>query len=230
LQRWYEQQQETTHTVPQTTGNGSERRYDTQTMHKAVEIAARMQAEHQETLTAQEIEAIATEAGIDPRFIQRALEIAETETAGQKTQQVVAVRQRQRSRRRLSRKAMTLIFGVPLLYFVFALPMIFMAMKARDDGFLSVFLILVLPFLVTLISAANLRRTRQGAVLGFLMGIFAFLAPFVASLSQNNPGNISLFGFIAFCFVVIGTVLGAATTWVRRCAPVWLAGHPDDND
>jgi hypothetical protein len=50
-----------------------ERRYDEGTLRKVTALAARLQSEKQETLTAREIEAIGAEAGLEPAFIQQAL-------------------------------------------------------------------------------------------------------------------------------------------------------------
>lgn len=50
-----------------------ERRYKPETLRKVVELASRLQAEHRETLTPQEIEAIGVEVGLDPVFVRQAI-------------------------------------------------------------------------------------------------------------------------------------------------------------
>jgi hypothetical protein len=52
---------------------GPEPRYTSETLEKVVDLASRLQGEHQETLTAQDIEAIGEEVGLDPAFIRQAL-------------------------------------------------------------------------------------------------------------------------------------------------------------
>ncbi|HLK61625.1 MAG TPA: hypothetical protein VKU00_34070 [Chthonomonadaceae bacterium] len=51
----------------------SERRYDPETLRKVTALAARLQSERQEYLTASEMEAIGAEVGLEPEFIRQAL-------------------------------------------------------------------------------------------------------------------------------------------------------------
>jgi hypothetical protein len=55
------------------TTSETEYRYDRTTLDRVMNLAERLQAEHQATLTAREIEDIGKEVGLDPVFIQRAL-------------------------------------------------------------------------------------------------------------------------------------------------------------
>ncbi|MCW3055885.1 MAG: hypothetical protein JWN14_5055, partial [Chthonomonadales bacterium] len=51
----------------------SERRYDPETIRKVTALAARLQREHQDTLTAGEMESIGLEVGLQPAFIPQAI-------------------------------------------------------------------------------------------------------------------------------------------------------------
>ncbi len=51
----------------------SERRFDPETIRKVTALAARLQREHQDTLTTDEMEAIGLEVGLQPAFIQKAI-------------------------------------------------------------------------------------------------------------------------------------------------------------
>ncbi|MBI3911038.1 MAG: hypothetical protein HY320_08915 [Armatimonadetes bacterium] len=51
----------------------SEPRYDAATLQKVAALAARLQSRHEETLTAQEMESIGAEVGLEPAFIRQAL-------------------------------------------------------------------------------------------------------------------------------------------------------------
>ncbi len=51
----------------------SERRYDPETIRKVTALAARLQREHQDTLTAGEMESIGLEVGLQPAFIHQAI-------------------------------------------------------------------------------------------------------------------------------------------------------------
>jgi class 3 adenylate cyclase len=69
----------------------SERRYKPETFQKAVELASRLQLEHRETMTAQEIESIGREVGIDPAFIQQALvQLTEQQTMRQPRKRTIS--------------------------------------------------------------------------------------------------------------------------------------------
>jgi hypothetical protein len=50
-------------------------RYDEAMLRKVTALAQRLQAEHQESLTAQEIEAIGSEVGLKPAFMRRAMDL-----------------------------------------------------------------------------------------------------------------------------------------------------------
>ncbi|MBW3622591.1 MAG: adenylate/guanylate cyclase domain-containing protein [Armatimonadetes bacterium] len=65
-------------------GHG-ERRFNTPEFKKAIDLASRYQMEHDEKLTAKEIESIGTQLGIDPGFIRQALDQAESRTVGKKS-------------------------------------------------------------------------------------------------------------------------------------------------
>jgi len=56
-----------------------EQRYDHDAVQKVVDLASRLQSQHAETLTAQQVETIGEEVGVDPVFIRRALALMEEE-------------------------------------------------------------------------------------------------------------------------------------------------------
>ncbi len=58
-----------------------ELRYDAATQEQIIALAARLQREHQETLSGAELEAIGEEAGLDPEFVRRATEQIASERA-----------------------------------------------------------------------------------------------------------------------------------------------------
>ncbi len=60
-------------TSPSENSPGSEPRYDRATLEKVVQFAGRLQDQHQESLTAREIEAIGAEVGLQPAFVRQAL-------------------------------------------------------------------------------------------------------------------------------------------------------------
>ena len=57
----------------------SERRYDPETIRKVTALAARLQREHQDTLTAGEMESIGLEVGLQPAFIHQAISSVEAQ-------------------------------------------------------------------------------------------------------------------------------------------------------
>ncbi len=54
-------------------GSRSEPRFDTETVQKVAALANRLQAKHQETMSATEIEAVGAEVGLKPEFVKDAL-------------------------------------------------------------------------------------------------------------------------------------------------------------
>lgn len=75
----------------------SERRYDPETIRKVTALAARLQREHQDTLTAGEMESIGLEVGLQPAFIHQAISSleaqhqAEQETENEQNEQMTTV-------------------------------------------------------------------------------------------------------------------------------------------
>src|SRR5438128_12501186 len=53
---------------------GGEQRYDAETLKKVTTLATRLQSRQQETLTAEEIEAIGAEVGLDRALVRQALD------------------------------------------------------------------------------------------------------------------------------------------------------------
>ena len=63
----------------------SERRYDPETIRKVTALAARLQREHQDTLTAGEMESIGLEVGLQPAFIHQAISNLEAQHQAEQT-------------------------------------------------------------------------------------------------------------------------------------------------
>jgi len=60
---------------------GEAPRYDAQTVQQILALARQMQARHRETLTAEDVEALGHEVGIEPEFLRRALAQIEAQGA-----------------------------------------------------------------------------------------------------------------------------------------------------
>jgi class 3 adenylate cyclase len=75
----------------------SERRYDPETIRKVTALAARLQRDHQDTLTAGEMESIGLEVGLQPAFIHQAISnleaqhLAEQATETEQSEQTTAM-------------------------------------------------------------------------------------------------------------------------------------------
>ena len=93
----------------------SEPRFDTQTVQEVIALAAQLQTEHQETLSLSQIEAIGSEVGLAPDFVQRALAqlIAEGYTERKKAtgQQTTTLRLTE-----LTRRSKAIAVLVPVVY------------------------------------------------------------------------------------------------------------------
>src|SRR5437016_2374064 len=79
-----------------------EPRYDHETLQKVAALAERLQGQHQETLTATDIEAVGREVGLEPAFIHQALaQVAEAQGKPARTEAAApAVATTERARRR----------------------------------------------------------------------------------------------------------------------------------
>jgi class 3 adenylate cyclase len=66
----------------------SERRYDPETIRKVTALAARLQREHQDTLTAGEMESIGLEVGLQPAFIHQAISSLEAQRQAEQETEV----------------------------------------------------------------------------------------------------------------------------------------------
>ena len=220
----------------------TEKRYDAKTVEKAVALASRMQAEHEETLSSEEIESIAAEAGIRPEFMRRALMVLETPEAAQQTQvSPVALRSSERKaalrKRRLTRRQRSLIFGVPPLYILSTMPVLALAITGMNSfpNTLAVatfftFLI-VLPGLLSLTLGASLPRKRQGAFAGALTGFGVFVAAVICSAAFGHAsGPASAFFAGLSIFAAAGAFLGFTGTWLKQNLPLLLAALSSDNE
>lgn len=63
----------------ESTIQGQERRYDAETLRRVAEMAARLQHDQQESVTAREMEALGSEIGLQPEYIQQALSQVQAE-------------------------------------------------------------------------------------------------------------------------------------------------------
>ncbi len=71
-------------------------RYSPDTLRKVVEMAARLQMETRETLTAEEVEAIGREVGLEPTFVRQAMaELHSKSTAAQPRSRVLSEEMRE---------------------------------------------------------------------------------------------------------------------------------------
>ena len=233
-------EEETTVVAPLlSTPKAEARRYDPKTIEKAVAMAAMMQAEHQESLSSEELEAIASEAGISPEFMRRALSLLEEgETPVQTTP--VAVKRTVRSRRtaglqRLTARQKKLIFGFPLLYAAGAFLPLAVAFSWLQHGpqnpglSLAILFGLMLPALLAVTLGANLSRKRQGAVAGAITGASAALAGILAALTFANQGG-DFNGVTASLLLLTGggAFLGFMAAWLKQAMPLWLGAAPAD--
>lgn len=127
--------------------------YRPESAREVLSRAAQLQEENGETLSAEQLETLAAETGIAPRYVRRAL-------AEQRFR-------RHRVRRPINRRERRVLGGIPLAYgiLLFAAVYFFPA----TPGFLAPLLVFFLPPLIAFLSGAYLNSKRLGALSGALL-------------------------------------------------------------
>lgn len=200
-----------------------ESRLDADTVKRVIERAAKLQQAHLETVSPDQLEALASEVGIDPEFVRRALSEPESETA---VESVEAPKHVRRIVRRKVARTKTTIDGLTardvrsalapaLLYGAFAgLAMATFQNHWDQRSTAEVILLMIQPAILTIYFAQKQPHRRMGALVGLGLGMLPIVA---ASFSgDTGRGNIPLLVTLIFGPILAG--LGFVTTATRK----WL--------
>lgn len=211
----------------------TEARYDRATLEKVVALAGKLQSDHQETLSASEIEKIGVEVGLDPVFIQKALtQLTAEERARRAVSAPFPVTTQERTPSQMSQetkaeayllrkdeffaKLYALLFPAAWGALTVIVPHLF---GMEGEGILLVFFAMLAPLVLSGGLGWLSAKKRFGFLAGVEMAIFLTLA---LSTYPNNGGE-----FSAWYFLIMGglsATLGTAGAFLRQrfSPPAWL--------
>lgn len=190
-------------------------RLDADAVKRVIDRAAELQRAHLETVSPDQLEALASELGISPEFVHRALSETDTTVAATPTKMVTVRRKIVRKKptmEALSARDIRTALTPGILYALFA--GIAVSGFHPDRGGAEILLLMVQPALLTAYFAMRQPHRRMGALVGFSFGLFPILA---ATLSDHRgvPGIVGL--VYGPMLAMLG--LGAAATkiwWQER--------------
>lgn len=191
------------HTEPENQ-NTSERRYDARTQQKVIALASRLQDERRETLTAQEMEDLGQEVGLEPHFIRQALAQLPTKKRAE-TQASLVPKPPAGSRTEF--RSVLIAFLLPLIWGI-------LARIGSPNPVLAQFYTLISPPALACLQGFLTGKKRVG--LAAALALIASLLPTTAvadygSMAINSPALFFLF-FIA----PLAALLGVAGAWTRQ--------------
>ena len=195
-----------------------ERRYDHETVQEIVNRASRLQSQHADTLSAQQIETIGAEVGVDPVFIRRALALMEEEQRGPVTITERLSHQNAPLTARgvlqpLTSRGKWIATVVPLSYGV--LTYVGFSTNGGNHSEITNTLAFVLGPALAVALGAGLKNRRLGALSGGLVGA-SIMAAAIARFG-GGPANQAL-PMIAM-FVGAGTTIGVVSASIAKRWP-----------
>lgn len=175
-----------------------ESRLDAETVKRVIDRAATLQQAHLETVSPDQLEALASEVGIDPEFVKRALGEIETEpVAEMKTVRRIVRRKVARKKTEIAgltaRQVRTALTpGAIYALFAFFVMLNFNGYNGGRTGAEIVFLLLQ-PAILTVYFAQRQPHRRMGALLGLSLGLLPILAAAIPSDGRGVPVFAGLF-------------------------------------
>ncbi|MGC4043813.1 MAG: hypothetical protein QM758_08395 [Armatimonas sp.] len=191
-----------------------EQRLDADAVKRVIDRAAELQRAHLETVSPDQLETLASELGISPEFVRRALnETDTTPTAATTTApQMVTVRRKivrkRAAMQALSAKDIRTALTPGILYSIFAGIAVLGFHPERAE--ISILMLMIQPAVLTIYFANHQSHRRMGALVGFSMGLLPILA---GSLSDQPYRSVP--GFVGFIYGPILAVLGLSVTAIK---------------
>lgn len=206
--------------------NEQQQRYDPQMAQKIVSVAARLQEDHEASLSAAELQEIGAEVGVDPEFVRQAL-------AQAKSDQDHRLSARVRPRKRLGLKQSNVLtsrgelraWAVASLVPVMVGTSAFLLNMGKRSTLSELFGFLLLPLLVSWLPGFLTGRKRAGVVLGLW---FATCMVLTMDLIYGKPPGLELISrqeMEAWLeYAVPGISIGVIAAWLRArvSPPSWL--------
>jgi hypothetical protein len=177
----------------------NDRRYDTATLQRVIEVATRLQEDRNETLDTVQVEQLGRELGIAPEFIRQALQLVETNVSvvnappiqvqAQQAQTVYVQPQRKKvvplSKRGLQNALLPALCYVPILFF-FAYTHSRPGLIGERSASLLNLLALIVPALVVAATAWTAKHRRLGLLAGAAFGACGLIAISVALMLRGG--------------------------------------------
>ncbi len=186
-----------------------ETRLDAEAVKRVIDRAAALQQAHLETVSADQLEALASEVGISPEFVRKAL----TEPVSTETKLVTVRRKIVRKKAPLTplsardiRTALTP--GAVYALFTFFVMLGFSGYNNGRGGAEIVFLLLQ-PAILTLFYAQKQPHRCMGALVGVGLGVLPILA-------GTLPNNYSMPPGVCFFYGPVLAALGFGATTARK--------------
>ncbi len=214
-----------------------EKRYDAKKLQHVVELATRLQHEHQETLTATQVEQMGEDLGLSPEFIRKALVLVEEESVLRQVlppvvQQVYTMppaaitttKLAPLSQRTLKQAVLpAALYVLPTVVLTFMVAPLQRVYPNAIPAFL-IGLLIFLPLGLALFAGGRQRSRRAGALGGAAVTLAAWLGLVVMSLrSPYVPtNNFDINMQILLACLPAGALLGGVGALLRR----WWDSRP----
>ncbi len=187
-----------------------DQRLDADAVKRVIDRAAELQKAHLETVSPDQLEALASDLGISPEFVRRALSETDTTPTTTATKQMVTVRRKVVRKKpvleALSAKDIRTALTPGLLYAIFA-GIAVMGSRPDRNG-LEILLLMAQPAILTAYFASRQPHRRMGALVGLSLGLF----PILAASVTNDRG---VPGFVGFVYGPVLATLGFGATSVK---------------
>lgn len=218
-----------------------EKRYDAQAVQKMVALAAQLEQNQQETMTASQVEAIGADVGLDPAFVRKALEQFELQETAKKSTGKQSTSSKTGSatsgvlRTREELRAWIAAFAIPVLHAIAAYAVISDGSMADDMSphAVEVAFLVVSPILLSWLPGYLTGRKRAGILSGIWYGLCMMSAALVLHPVVGARSFQELVTGFAALSMVPEAILSTVGAWVRAriSPPKWLRDKdPSDLD
>ena len=191
-----------------------EPRLDADAVRRVIDRAAALQQAHLETVSPDQIEALASEVGINPEFVRRALSEAENEPITETRTKVVRrkIVRKKAPLAALSARQVRTALTPGAVYAVFAGLAITGFNSFGDRNVAEIILLMIQPAILVVYFGAKQPHRRMGALVGMGMGMLPILASAMTGGIRNMPVAVGL--IYGPMLAALGFSAAAARKWL----------------
>ncbi len=185
-----------------------ETRLDAEAVRRVIDRAAQLQQAHLETVSADQLEALASEVGISPEFVRKAL----TEPVSTETKLVTVRRKVVRKKSPiapLTARDIRVALTPGAVYALFAFFVMLGFNRSNNHSGAEIVFLLLQPAILTLFYAQKQPHRRMGALIGVGLGVLPILA-------GTLPNNYSMPPGVSFFYGPVLAALGFGATAARK--------------